>query len=220
MKRNLTSSRSPFPALVPGMAGMPKLRGKDPLFTPSQGSLGAMRSAFALRGLAAGMDSLGFVCTPDISVVDAIGAVSGTTGPGGRIFFAEGTWDFHELGQVVAARSRLEFISLSPGKTTFRRTSTSALSGTGKYLVSVTASYCRFDGLRFYEPGNSYYAVMSLAGGYADVINCQFATVYGAVEVTSSYNSVCENLVTGNTAADALLITSGAGNVVANNRVV
>ena len=64
------------------------------------------------------------------------------------------------------------------------------------------------------------YPSVTLTGGYASIVGCHFDTVYGAVTISSDYNLVTDCLIEDNTAASAIAITSGTGNVVSDNRVV
>lgn len=214
-----TLYKAPAQALGAATAGLKWARG-DKLFSPSQGSLAAMRSGVANRGTEQRLGALGFVADPSMSFREIMGRVIGTKGPGARVLFTEGTYHFKEIANLTVARNGVEFIALSPGRTVFKRTTDGSLAGTRANLFVVTGTHFRMEGIRIEEPGNADYPSVSLTGGNASIVGCFFDTVYGAVTISSDYNLVTDCLIEGNAAASAIAITSGTGNVVTDNRVV
>jgi hypothetical protein len=219
MSRRLpTLNAAPTQALVAGMAGLKFARGQK-LFSPAQGSLASMRAGVANQATEQRLQSLGFVADPSMSFREIMGRVIGTKGPGARVLFTEGTYHFKETGNLEVARNGVEFIALSPGRTVFKRTTDGSLAGTRANMFVVSGTHFRLEGIRIEEPGNADYPSVSLTGGYASIMGCHFDTVYGAVTISSDYNLVTDCLIEDNTAASAIAITSGTGNVVADNRI-
>jgi hypothetical protein len=220
MSRRLpTLNGAPSMALGAAMAGLKFARG-DKLFSPAQGSLTAMRAGVANQATEQRLGALGFVADPSMSFREIMGRVIGTKGPGARVLFTEGTYHFKEISNVEIARDGVEFIALSPGRTVFRRDTDGSLAGTRANMLVVSGAYFRMEGITLTEPGNADYPSVSLTGGYAAILGCYFDTVYGAVTISSDYNLVTDCLVENNTAASAINITSGAGNVVTDNRII
>lgn len=219
MSRRLpTLNAAPTQALVAGMAGLKFARGQK-LFSPAQGSLASMRAGVANQATEQRLQSLGFVADPSMSFHEIMGRVIGTKGPGARVLFTEGTYHFKKTSNLTVARNGVEFIALSPGRTVFKRTTDGSLAGTRANLFVVSGTHFRLEGIRIEEPGNADYPSVSLTGGYASIMGCHFDTVYGAVTIASDYNLVTDCLIEDNTAASAIAITSGTGNVVADNRI-
>lgn len=190
---------APLPS-AGGAAGLPFKAGG--LFRPDAGGLAAFRAANAARFANAQSGALGFVCTPKMSIQEAINSVSGTKAGafGRRILLTEGTWDFPATG-VTIDRDGIELIALSPGNTFFRAGSVN------KSILTITGSWFRVQGITFVDQAGVYPAI-TVTGSYGSIIDCKMQ--YGLGILISAADGVSVRDCLFDTSSTGDLIVSGA----------
>jgi len=104
---------------------------------------------------------------------------------GGRLFFSEGVWIFD--GSISASNPNIHFLSTSPGKTVFKRPSTST---TTTSLLTFTGDGVTIEGIRFIDEVKNALAVLRFEGDAATVKGCVFEDVKAGVYVTDANDSL------------------------------
>lgn len=177
---------------VPGLGLGPHASGlawvKDRVSKPAPGALDAYRAQATQALVQKRLDGLGVVCTPDMSLNDAILAATSSKGTdGGRVLLAEGTWDVGPGGLTID-RPGVQLIALSPGRARLRQTRTSSPA-----LLTVMAENVRIEGLELGTFGAGAPCVQVRANN-CTIENNTFLVGYGVVAAgTTDYLCVRNN---------------------------
>jgi len=123
---------------------------------------------------------LGPVITPLTSIREAVGMLGKR---GGRLLFSEGVWVFD--GSISIDVPDIHFLSTSPGRTIFKRPSTSSATSS---LITLSADGAIIDGIRFIDKVEQ--AVITCSGTRGTVKNCVFEDVYKGVTVSSNWCAI------------------------------
>mgnify|MGYP004449321281 CR=1 FL=1 len=117
----------------------------------------------------------------DTPIREAIGVLSKT---GGRLYLREGVWNFN--GSLEIDSKFIQLISLSPGRTVFRRESAQATSDP---IINSTGESNVFEGIRFIdETGTVATQALTITGKNSVVRNCVFEDFYNGVLVNGANN--------------------------------
>ena len=131
----------------------------------------------------AGIDSgLGPIVTPMMSIREAVGMLGGV---GGRLFFTEGVWVFDEA--ITIDIPDIHFLSTSPGKTIFKRPSTSTSTAS---IITLSGDGAILDGIRFIDKVSGASAVVSCTSTRPAIKNCVFEDVQKGINVSGTWASI------------------------------
>ena len=135
----------------------------------------------ALREGHAKRAALGVIMRPGESLRRYVGrgGAGGTASTGVRILLGEGAYPISAAGLTIA-RPRVHFVSLSPGRTRFVRTSTA----TGP-MFTISGAQVLFDGIRFVDAAGSQPALL-FTGTAPTVRRCYFEDCYRAVQANGA----------------------------------
>jgi hypothetical protein len=125
---------------------------------------------------------IGPIITPRTSLRQALGFLGRG---GGRLFFTEGLWSFD--GALSLDMPDVHFYSTSPGRTVFKRASTSSSRDS---LLTLSKDGAIIDGIRFIDSVADAGAVISCTSTRATIKNCVFEDVQKGVIITGSWCSV------------------------------
>jgi len=134
-----------------------------------------------------------FVATAKMSMVEIIGRISsGGTGPRGiRVLFGEGVWDISPAGHTITGQ--VELVSLTPGKTIFRRTSVGGAPTAP--MLTATGTMFRLQGIQLDDQVGSYPAV-KCSTNYCWIMDCVFPHCWRAIEIAGGNGArVQDNLI-------------------------
>lgn len=191
-----TRTAAPFSG---GANGLPTATFGERLFPLAGGSFMAQQAASVAATQDRSLASLGVVMTPGMTFAEAISLASNQKGASGRIFVGEGVWDVGAAGVNVSTEG-LEIVSLSPGRTFFRRTTASATP-----LVNVLATGFRIQGVTFLCTG-TLSAAIEVRSTNAIIDDCRFTLGVGVTTAGTSSGLCVRNCEWG-TAANAAAIT-------------
>jgi len=114
--------------------------------------------------------------TPATSIREGIGALGKN---GGRLYLTEGLWHFN--GSFEIDSKFVQVISLSPGRTVFKRESARA---TTDPIIKSTGASNTFEGIRFIDETNTVAThAMKITGSNTVVRNCVFEDTYNGIIV-------------------------------------
>lgn len=153
-----------------------------------------------LRELRSKLRAVGEICTPAMSLREAIGRAStvasrGTHSEGSQVVLAPGVWDFTADGLAVTS-DHVVLVALVPGTVTFRRQTT----GTTSPMLTLSGNHGLVSGVVFDDSSEGL--CIKVSGNYTTVQDCRFDDSYYAIEVDGS------SLVTGVAITDNLIVTS------------
>ena len=169
-----------------------------------------------LDTLATRLADIGLVATPDMSMREIVGmASSGGTSPNGhRVLLSEGVWFFKDGGFEIAKQS-VHLISLSPGRTIFKREGTTATAP----LLTLSGVDVRLSGIQFDDEDDSQ-ACIKVTGDNAVIQDCLFEDCFRAVEVNGANRvQIKDNVVVSNRDTNYGFLITGTSveNRVTNN---
>ena len=114
--------------------------------------------------------------TPETPIREGLGALSKT---GGRLYLTEGFWHFNKSIEIDS--KFIQVISLSPGRTVFKREGDRA---TAEPIIKSTGESNVFEGIRFIdETGTVATQALKITGSNTVVRNCVFEDFYNGVLV-------------------------------------